>query len=104
MRPRRSSGSQGVTYSILSSRTRLLRSAVLYQLVVIGEAAARLSAELRARYSSVPWQVVVGFRNVAVHAYFSIDWSIVWTTAASDVPNLREQILRIIAGEESRKS
>lgn len=36
------------------------------------------------------------FRNIAVHAYFAVDWDIVWATAREDVPVLKEQIESII--------
>ncbi|MBX3001257.1 MAG: DUF86 domain-containing protein [Caldilineaceae bacterium] len=55
----------------------LRQAAVLQKLIVIGEAAARLSVETKQRYSSIEWQDIAGFRNIAVHAYFSVDWSIV---------------------------
>lgn len=57
--------------------SELIRSAVLHKLTVIGEAAARLPADLRLRHPEVPWSDVVGFRNIAVHAYFAVEWSIV---------------------------
>jgi len=67
----------------------LLRSAVLHKLTIVGEAAARVSPETRAAHASIPWADVVGFRNIAVHAYFAVDWGIVWTTATNDLPALR---------------
>ena len=42
---------------------------------------------------------IVGFRNIAVHAYFSVDWSIVWATATNDVPGLKSMITQILAEE-----
>lgn len=78
----------------------LRQSAVLQKLIVIGEAAARISPEVRERHTKVPWADIIGFRNIVVHVYFSVDWSIVWVTATRDVPRLRrqiEQILEIIA-------
>ena len=77
----------------------LLKSAVLQKLTVIGEASARLSGDLKAQHTEVPWADVVGFRNKAVHAYFAMDWSIVWTTATRDVPELRRQMDAILAVE-----
>jgi uncharacterized protein with HEPN domain len=41
----------------------------------------------------------VGFRNIAVHAYFAVDWSIVWVTATQDAPQLRQQVSKILAAE-----
>jgi uncharacterized protein with HEPN domain len=82
---------------------QLLRSAVLHQLTIIGEAAARLPTELRERHADVPWRDIIAFRNLAVHAYFRIEWDLVWETAVNDVPLLRRQvdnILRLEFGEE----
>jgi uncharacterized protein with HEPN domain len=80
----------------------MLRSAVLFKLIVIGEAASKVSRELRALQPDVPWQDLVAFRNLAVHAYFGVDWSIVWTTGTKDVPPLRERIAAVLAAEARR--
>ncbi|WP_204018388.1 HepT-like ribonuclease domain-containing protein [Sphaerimonospora thailandensis] len=48
----------------------LLRNAVLRQLMVIGEASACLSEDLRVELPEIPWREIHGFRNHAVHAYF----------------------------------
>jgi uncharacterized protein with HEPN domain len=74
----------------------LHQSAVLQKLIVIGEAAARISPERTLAHPQIPWADIVGFRNIAVHAYFSVDWSIVWFTATRDVPRLRWQIEQIL--------
>ena len=77
-------------------RDDLVRRAVLHKLTVIGEAAARVSMPLRVRFTEVPWSDIVGLRNIAIHAYFSVDWQIVWQTALSDTPKLRKQIAEIL--------
>ena len=77
----------------------LVQSAVLHKLTIIGEAAARISEELKKRHSKVEWKTIVGFRNIVVHAYFSIKWTIVWETATKDVSSLREQILQILQND-----
>lgn len=69
----------------------ILLNAVLRQLMVVGEAAACLSAEAVARLPEVPWQEIRGFRNHAVHAYFSIDWAIVREVAATNLPELHDR-------------
>ena len=46
--------------------------AVAQRLTVIGEAVARLTAEITARHNSVPWLDIVGLRNILVHEYFGI--------------------------------
>lgn len=74
----------------------VLRSAVLQKLTVIGEAASRLSRDFRAAHPSIPWADIIAFRNIAVHAYFSVDWSIVWVAATEDAPRLRRQLAEIL--------
>lgn len=74
----------------------LVRSAVLHKFAVIGEAAARVSSELKQSYPGIPWAVIVGFRNIAVHAYFSVDWRLVWNAAVSDAPALKCDIEAIV--------
>ncbi|PYS75833.1 MAG: hypothetical protein DMF67_03710 [Acidobacteria bacterium] len=65
----------------------------------IGEAAARLSADFRERHAEIEWPDIVGFRNIAVHAYFAVDWSIVWVAATQDAPQLRRQVSKILTSE-----
>jgi uncharacterized protein with HEPN domain len=77
----------------------LRQSAVLQKLMLIGEATARLPESFRARYPTIPWVDIIGFRNIAIHEYFSVDWSIVWTTATKDVPELRSHIADILDRE-----
>jgi uncharacterized protein with HEPN domain len=77
----------------------LYQSAVLQKLIVIGEAASRLSTDFRARHAAIVWPDIVGLRNIAVHEYFGVSWETVWNTAKLDVPVLREQIAAILAAE-----
>lgn len=79
----------------------MLRSAVLQKLMIIGEAAAHVTKKLRERHPEIIWSDVVAFRNLAIHAYFSIDWSIVWQAAIKDAPELRAIISHILAEEYS---
>lgn len=58
-------------------QSELLRSAVVQKLAIIGEAASRVSEELKTRHADVPWAQMIAFRNILVHAYFGIDWEIV---------------------------
>jgi uncharacterized protein with HEPN domain len=79
--------------------SELLQSAVLHKLTIIGEAAVRISEDLKTRYPDIEWKAIIGFRNIAVHAYFSINWKIVWETATNRIAPLREQIHTILKAE-----
>ena len=78
---------------------RTVRAAVLHEITVIGEAAARLPSEFRERHPEVPWAKIVAFRNLVVHEYFGLDWPIVWDTATTLVPVLRKQIAGVLSAE-----
>jgi len=68
-------------------------------LEIVGEAAARLSAELRAGYPVIPWNQIIGMRNRLVHAYFEIDYEQVFKALTEDLPPLIEQWERMLADE-----
>jgi uncharacterized protein with HEPN domain len=75
------------------------QSAVTQKLIVIGEAAARLSPDFRDRHPQIEWPDIIAFRNILVHAYFSVQLEIVWETVLRDVPELRRQVAQILADE-----
>ena len=68
------------------------RSAVLYQLTVIGEAVKRLSKEFRAGHPEIPWTLIAGMRDNLIHGYDLTDWDEVWKTAKTDIPDLLEKL------------
>jgi uncharacterized protein with HEPN domain len=72
------------------------QAAILQKLIVIGEAASRLTDEFRKKYDTIPWLDIIGFRNFAIHEYFSVNWEIIWTTAIQDVPPLSRQVAEIL--------
>ncbi len=77
----------------------LVRSAVLYKLVIIGEAASKITPDFKAKYPEIPWRDIVGFRNYSIHAYFSVDWTVVWGAAKEETPELVVNIERILKSE-----
>ena len=68
------------------------RSAVLYQITVIGEAVKRLSKDFRAKHAEIPWTLITGMRDNLIHGYDLVDWDEVWKTSTVDVPDLLDKI------------
>ena len=64
------------------------QSAVLHQLLVMGEAAKRLSADFKAVHPDIPWRLIAGMRDKLIHEYDEVDIPQVWSTASRDVPQL----------------
>lgn len=73
-------------------------------LEIIGEAASRVTPELRAEHGHIPWQLAADTRNRLTHGYDTVDYSVVWSTVTNDLPSLvpsLEAVLRNL--EESRE-
>ena len=66
----------------------MLLFAVVRAIEVVGEAAAKLSVEVRASAPQIPWSAVVGMRNRLIHGYFNVDPELVWKTVSRELPAL----------------
>ena len=66
---------------------------------IVGEAAARITAETQQRLTSVPWKEVVGLRNRVIHGYDEVDFDILWNTVVFDFPLLAAEIERFLSEE-----
>jgi uncharacterized protein with HEPN domain len=64
------------------------QDAVIRRLMIIGEAAKRISEATQGALANLPWHEMVSMRNVMIHGYDDIDLNIVWDTAAKDLPPL----------------
>jgi uncharacterized protein with HEPN domain len=72
------------------------KDACLTRIVVLGEYSARISDELKNKFSDIEWQLMKATRNYFVHVYRGIDWLRVWETLQSDIPGLKIKIEKII--------
>ena len=75
------------------------QSAVLHQLMIIGEAVGRLSPDFRMRHPHIPWRLILGMRNKLIHEYEGVDLIEVWNTALRDVPQLLARIEALLPEE-----
>jgi uncharacterized protein with HEPN domain len=73
--------------------------AVLTKIIVIGEAAALVPAEVQDRHTEVPWRKLKGLRNVIVHQYDRVDVGIVWNVIHSDLPPLAPLLEKVVLEE-----
>lgn len=71
------------------------QAAVIRQFEIIGEAANKLSADIKDAHPEIDWSKVIAMRNVLIHHYFEVDIDIVWDTIHDDLPTLREFIEKI---------
>jgi uncharacterized protein with HEPN domain len=75
------------------------QDAVIRRLEIIGEAARRISPEMKSRLSQLDWTGMIGMRNFMIHEYEDVDLIIVWQTIQDDLPELIEAILPLVPSE-----
>lgn len=59
----------------LAKRTAddIKRDAILYNLVIVGEAVKALGATTKAHRADIPWKQIAGLRDLLAHEYFRIE-------------------------------
>lgn len=73
--------------------------AVLRNFEVIGEAAKKIPVGVRNSHPDIPWERMIGLRNIVSHEYFGIDFSIIWhiiESSLSDLPSLISEMQKCI--------
>lgn len=74
----------------------LLRAAVERNIGIIGEAARRISEELKQEHPEIPWRKIIAQRNVLIHEYDDIDYKEIWEVVTFHLPRLIDQIRPLI--------
>jgi uncharacterized protein with HEPN domain len=85
----------GLTRSVLEDDLRT-QSAVLHQLMLLGEGVKRLSDRFRDEHSEIPWRLIAGMRDRLIHGYDDVDLDQVWETVVEDLPELIPSIERLV--------
>jgi uncharacterized protein with HEPN domain len=81
-------------------RDRKLGNAIVRSLEIIGEAAANVTKTTQAKYPGIEWTVIIGMRNRLIHAYFDINYHIVWQTVKENLPPLIKKLQSILNNKE----
>lgn len=73
-----------------------LQDAVIRRLGIIGEAATRLTKNIREKAPKIPWKSVIGLRNLVIHEYSKISLGKVWDVVQNDLPSLKEELEQLL--------
>ncbi len=75
----------------------VLKRAFVRSIEIIGEATKHLPSELTQEYPKINWRAIAGTRDKLIHAYFGIDYEIVWNILVNEIPELKIAIERMLA-------
>jgi uncharacterized protein with HEPN domain len=77
-------------------RDRQLNLSLVHLLEIVGEAAGRIPKEEQARHLEIPWPEIISLRNRLIHGYDQVDFDVLWTIIAEDLPPLVKSLKKIL--------
>jgi uncharacterized protein with HEPN domain len=80
-----------------------LKRAFVRSIEIIGEAAKKLSEDVKARQQDIEWRKVTGMRDRLIHDYFGVDYTIVWDVATTKLPELRVKLQALLDAIEKHQ-
>ncbi|MBI5555509.1 MAG: DUF86 domain-containing protein [Elusimicrobia bacterium] len=78
------------------SQDREKQYAVIRALEIIGEATKNVTKEVKKSYAEIPWKDIAGMRDILIHQYFGVNIELMWETIQVKLPELKEQINKIM--------
>ena len=88
---------QGMDFEKFTANS-LTSDAVIRNLLIIGEAAKRVPADIKKQHPDIEWKKISGMRDILVHEYSAVDMGIVWDVVTNKLPAL-ETAVRTILGQ-----
>jgi uncharacterized protein with HEPN domain len=73
----------------------VVADAVVYNLLVIGEAVKNLGEDVRGKDATIPWSDIAGMRDLLVHQYFRANPKVVERTVRRNLVDLDRAVARL---------
>ena len=70
--------------------------AVIYNIMIMGEAANMLTFEFREAHPETQWKQITNMRNFLIHGYHNVEEDLVWEAISVDLAPIREQMVKYL--------
>jgi uncharacterized protein with HEPN domain len=81
-------------------RDETLKRAFVRSIEVMGEAVKQIPDSVRQKYPGVDWRAIAGMRDRLIHAYYGVNYEMVWDAIRNKVPSLAENIELILIRDD----
>lgn len=92
---------EAVSFAVGRSRRdldqdRMLVLSLVKSIEILGEAANKISPDMKRECPEISWEDIVSMRHRLIHAYFDVNLDVVWSTVERDLPELIDALKMII--------
>ena len=78
-------------------------SAVIRKFEVIGEAVKNIPNKVKEEHKDIQWKSMAGMRDRLIHAYFGIDYKLVWAAIKTEIPKLKPKLKKLLSSPEQEE-
>lgn len=78
-------------------------SAVIRKFEIIGEAAKYIPKTTTDKHPDIQWKSMIGMRDRLIHAYFGIDYNLVWSAIKIEIPKLLPKLKKMLSALEQEE-
>jgi len=89
---------QGITFEDFLADDKTA-SAAVRKLEIIGEAAKHIPDDIRHKHPELPWGEMAGMRDRLIHAYFGVDYHLVWRTIKERIPQVKPLLKKVLESQ-----
>ena len=78
-----------------------LKRSFVRSIEIIGEAAKKIPSDFKDKHSDIEWKKIAGMRDHLIHAYFGVNYHLVWDVVINKLPELKQKTLEILSEENN---